>query len=135
VGKQVLVATLGAEPQVVTLALDLLLAKGYGIGEVNVVHTAGDAVRPAVERLKGEFAAPGACSYRPVLVKGDGEPVADIVTDAETSALLRTLYRIVLAEKRAGRLVHLSIVGGRKPMAVCKNVKLGPHSGLEPEAC
>jgi CRISPR-associated protein Csx14 len=118
VGKQVLIATLGAEPQVVTLALDLLQAKGYGVGEVIVVHTAGEAVRPAVERLEREFAAPGTCSYRPVVVKGDGGPVADIVTDAETSALLRTLYRTVLAEKRAGRLVHLSIAGGRKPMAV-----------------
>ncbi|MGB9873175.1 MAG: CRISPR-associated ring nuclease [Anaerolineae bacterium] len=116
--RQVLIATLGTEPQVVTLALDLLLAKGYAIGEVIVVHTVGEAVRPALMALAREFAVPGACGYRPVPVEGEDAPVADIVTEADTAALLRTLYRVVLAEKRAGRVVHLSIAGGRKPMAV-----------------
>lgn len=116
--RQVLIATLGTEPQVVTLALDLLLAKGYAIDEVIVVHTVGEAVRPALAALGRQFAQPGAYGYRPVLVKGDNGPVADIVTESDTAALLRTLYRVVLAEKRAGRLVHLSIAGGRKPMAV-----------------
>jgi CRISPR-associated protein Csx14 len=116
--RQVLVATLGSEPQVVTLALDLLLAKGYTIDEVIVVHTVGEAVQPALEQLAREFAVPGACGYRAVMVSGDAGPVADIVTEADIAALLRTLYRVVLGEKRAGRLVHLSIAGGRKPMAV-----------------
>lgn len=116
--QQVLIATLGTEPQVVTLALDLLLTKGYAIAEVVVLHTAGEVVRPALAALAREFAHPGACGYRPVPVEGEGGPVADIVTEADVAALLRTLYRVVLAEKRAGRLVHLSIAGGRKPMAV-----------------
>ena len=116
--QQVLIATLGTEPQVVTLVVDLLRAKGYPISEVIVVHTMGEAVRPALERLAQEFALPGTCGYRPVPVEGKAGPVADIVTEADTAALLRTLYRVVLAEKRAGRLVHLSIAGGRKPMAV-----------------
>jgi len=116
--QQVLIATLGTEPQVVTLALDLLLAKGYAIGEVIVVHTVGEVVQPALVALAREFAVPGACKYRPVPVEGERGPVADVVTEADTAALLRTLYRVVLAEKRVGRLVHLSIAGGRKPMAV-----------------
>jgi CRISPR-associated protein Csx14 len=115
---QVLVATLGSEPQVVTLALDLLRAKGYPISEVVVVHTVGEAVRRALAALAQEFALPGACRYRPVPVDGESGPVADIISDADTAALMRTLYRVVLAKKRAGRLVHLSIAGGRKPMAV-----------------
>jgi len=118
VAQQVLVATLGSEPQVVTLALDLLVAKGYAIGEVMVVHTVGEAVRPALAVLEREFAVPGACGYHSVPVEGDNGPVVDIVSESDTAALLRTLYRVVLAEKRAGRLVHLSIAGGRKPMAV-----------------
>jgi CRISPR-associated protein Csx14 len=116
--QQVLVATLGSEPQVVTLALDLLQAKGYPISEVIVVHTAGEAVQPALAALEQEFALPGACGYRPMMVDGESGPVADIIGEADTAALLRTLYRVVLVEKRAGRLVHLSIAGGRKPMAV-----------------
>lgn len=116
--QQVLIATLGSEPQVVTLALDLLRAKGYPISEVIVIHTVGEAVRPALEVLAREFDRPGACDYRSIPVEGDDGPVADIVTESDTAALLRTLYRVVLAEKRAGRLVHLTIAGGRKPMAV-----------------
>ncbi|MCS7177914.1 MAG: CRISPR-associated ring nuclease [Anaerolineae bacterium] len=116
--KQVLIATIGTEPQVVTLALDLLLAKGYSIGEVIVVHTVGDAVQPALAALAAEFARLGSCDYRLVPVEDERGPVADLVTEADLAAFLRTLYRTVLAEKRAGRLVHLSIAGGRKPMAV-----------------
>lgn len=116
--RQVLVATLGTEPQVVTLVLDLLWAKGYSIDGVIAVHTVGEVVQPALEALAEEFARPGMPGYRPVLVEGEGGPVADVVTEADVAAVLRTLYRVVLAEKRAGRLVHLSIAGGRKPMAV-----------------
>ena len=116
--QQVLIATLGSEPQVVTLALDLLQAKGYPIGEVIVLHTMGESVRSALARLDKEFAHSEACSYRPVQVEGDHGPVADIATEKDVAALLRTLYRVVLAEKRAERLVHLSVAGGRKPMAV-----------------
>lgn len=116
--QQVLIATLGSEPQVVTLALDLLRAKGYPIFEVVVVHTTGASVQPALKRLAGEFPKPGTCGYRTIAVAKDQWTVADILTEADTASLLRTLYRTVLAEKRAGRHVHLSIAGGRKPMAM-----------------
>ena len=116
--RQVLIATLGTEPQVVTLALDLLQAKGYPIAEVIVVHTAGKVVAPALRRLSEEFARATWPRYRTVVVEGESGPIDDVSTEAHTAALLRTLYRVVLAEKRAGRLVHLSIAGGRKPMAV-----------------
>ena len=113
-----LIATLGSEPQVVTLALDLLLAKGYAIAEMIILHTAGEPVRQALARLDEEFAHPEACTYRTVPVDGDHGPVADIATERDVAALLRTLYRVVLAQKRAGHLVHWSLAGGRKPMAV-----------------
>ena len=115
---QVLIATLGTEPQVVTLALDLLRAKGYPIANVIVVHTVGSVVQPALVQLAEEFSQLSAEAYNPVPVKGPDGPIEDIVTEADMAALLRTLYQVVLAEKRAGRLVHLSIAGGRKPMAV-----------------
>jgi len=116
--QQVLIATLGTEPQVVTLTLDLLRAKGYSISEAIVIHTAGEAVRQALKLLASEFPLSGSCNCRPVPVEDEGRLVSDIITEADTAALLRTLYRTILAEKRAGRLVHLSIAGGRKPMAV-----------------
>ncbi|MGH7963272.1 MAG: CRISPR-associated ring nuclease [Candidatus Binatia bacterium] len=117
-GQHVLIATLGSEPQVVTLVLDLLRAKGHPVTEVVVVHTMGASVQPALKRLTDEFAKPGACDYRAVAVAHDQWTVADILTEADTASLLRTLYRTVLTEKRAGRRVHLSIAGGRKPMVM-----------------
>lgn len=116
--QQVLIATLGSEFQVVTLALDLLGLKGYPIAEVIVLHTAGEPVRSAMARLDEEFAHSEAGTYRPVLVEGDHGPVADIATEKDVAALLRTLYRVMLAEKRAGHLVHLSVAGSRRPMTV-----------------
>lgn len=118
VTEQILVATLGTQPQVVTLVLDLLLGKGYDIAAVCVVHTAGDIVQPALDALEREFEAPGTPRYRLIPIQDAGTPIDDIVTEADTAAVLRTLYQLVLAEKRSGRLVHLSIAGGRKPMSV-----------------
>ena len=116
--QQALIATLGSEPQVVTLALDLLRTKGHLIAEVIVVHTGGKEIQPALQQLVNEFASSSSCHYRLVPVEHEGWVVADFRTEEETAALLRTLYRIILAEKRSGRRVHLSIAGGRKPMAV-----------------
>lgn len=116
--RQALIATLGTEPQVVTLALDLLRAKGYPITEVVVVHTAGQVIEPALRRLQAEFARELEVHFRTVGVEDERGSVEDVGNEADATAVLRTIYRTVLEEKRAGRLVHLSIAGGRKPMAV-----------------
>ncbi len=115
---QILIATLGTEPQVVTLALDLLQHKGYAIHEVIVVHTVSTIIQPALARLREEFARPNALPCKLLPIAGSAGPVADTVTETDVSALLRTLYQVVLAQKRADYLVHLSIAGGRKTMAV-----------------
>ena len=117
VSEQVLIAALGSEPQVVTLALDLLRARGYPITAVRVVHTMGENVQAGLKMLAEEFRKPGACKYERVAIEDEGWPVTDVASERETAAFMRTLYRVVLAEKRAGRIVHLSIAGGRKTMA------------------
>jgi CRISPR-associated protein Csx14 len=101
----------------VTLALDLLRAKGYPIAGVKVVHTTGASVQAGLEMLAEEFRKAAACGYEMVAIEDGGWPVSDVASERETAALMRTLYRVVLAEKRAGRIVHLSIAGGRKTMA------------------
>jgi CRISPR-associated protein Csx14 len=115
--EQVLIATLGSEPQVVTLALDLLRAQSYPIAAVKVVHTMGESVQVGLKVLAEEFRKSTACSYAAVPIEDGGWPVSDVASDRETAALMRTLYRVVLSEKRAGRSVHLSIAGGRKTVA------------------
>lgn len=116
----VFVATLSTEPQGVTRVLDWLLAQGVPIGEAAIVHTTGDVIRPAVERLDAEFAGgayPGV-RYRRVPITDKDDPVADILSEADAWALLRTLYRTIRAARRFGGVVHLSITSGRKTMAV-----------------
>jgi CRISPR-associated protein Csx14 len=114
----VLVATLGFEPQVVTLTLDKLGERGIGIDEVLVVHTAGRPVMAALRALEAEFARMGQPPCTPAPVRDAGRPVADAVTEAQIQAFTDTLHRTLVAQKRRGRAVHLSISGGRKSMAV-----------------
>lgn len=116
-----LVATLGTEPQVVTLTLDALLARGEGINRVVVVHT--DPGEPAIAVALRSLAAEGPF-YRDRGVVFDYVPVQgragvprDLVGEEEVEAAFRTLYRVVREAKKGGRRVHLSIAGGRKVLA------------------
>lgn len=119
-GHHILVATLSTEPQGVTWLLDWLLAEGYPIGEVAVIHTSGEVIRPAVQRLDDEFASGvyPAIRYRRIPIIGPRGPVADILTEEDAGALLRALYRTLQAARQAGLTIHLSVTGGRKTMAI-----------------
>lgn len=50
----VLIASLGSEPQVVTLVLDLLTSQGHPINKVIVVHTSGKVALEALKSLSSE---------------------------------------------------------------------------------
>jgi CRISPR-associated protein Csx14 len=117
---QTLIATLGSEPQVVTIVLDRLLAEGYRIGEVVVVHTAAEVVSAALTRLQPEFEGatyPGV-ALRSVPIAATGGAVADFHAGRDVDALLTALYRELRDAKRRGGAIHLCISGGRKVMAI-----------------
>ena len=117
--QETLIATLGSEPQVVTLTLDRLLAQGHAIDQVVVVYTAAQAVQRAMDCLRAEFARavyPGTI-LREAPVLGPGF-VTDLKSEDDMWALLRTLYRELRRAKREGRIVHMAISGGRKVMAI-----------------
>lgn len=66
-----LVATLGTQPQVVTIALDLLLRRGERVDEVVVIHTsslqagrAHDPMRGCLAALEREFPGRALCAAR-----------------------------------------------------------------------
>jgi len=126
-GNHVLIATLGDQPQVVTVALDLLLdQEGADIGKVVVIHTASSGViGKSLDRLNDEFADDVLylhkdlpCRYEPVPVKIDARTIADVITGPKAAAVLQTVYSTVRKYKQRGHTVHLSIAGGRKPMAI-----------------
>ncbi len=119
-------ATLGTEPQVVTLVLDELLRRGHHIERAVVVHTDASEgpLRDSVFKLKVEADRHYArldppVSFKFVTIEDDsGNVPKDITTEEEAGAAFSTLYRVVLKEKRNGCRVHLSIAGGRKVMSV-----------------
>jgi CRISPR-associated protein Csx14 len=117
---QTLIATLGSEPQVVTIVLDRLLAEGQRIDQVAAVYTAADVVQEAMARLAGEFDGavyPGV-TLRTAPVIGPDGAVEDFRTGDDVSALLNALYHEVRDAKRQGRVVHLCVSGGRKVMSI-----------------
>lgn len=127
----VMIATLGTEPQVVTLALTEL-ARGdnpsavrqhNSITEVIVVHTAGQDpdIQAAIETLDDAFATDQRLStyqYRRVLLRSTDGPLTDVASRDDVMVVSQTLNRLVRDYKEQGYTIHLNIAGGRKPMAV-----------------
>lgn len=115
-----LISTLGSEPQVVTLALDQLLARHYPIDQVVVVYTADEVVLQAMARVASEFDGTvyPRVMLRTVPIADERGAVRDFREDADLRALQRTLYREVREAKRQRRTVHLCVSGGRKVMGI-----------------
>lgn len=121
----ILIATLGAEPQVVTLALDALLAQGKPITNVVVVHTnpSDEPIAGGLARLQQEFAE--YVPYRAISLKSlvltsspDNAPLNDLLDTEEINAAFAGLYKFLHQQKSKGHGLHLLIAGGRKTMAI-----------------
>lgn len=120
----VLICTLGAAPQVVTLLLDTLLARGWQVERVVIVHTnpAFDPIRRSLSRLHEDFVTcnhyRGQVLYDPhVLTNADGQ-LDDVITAEEIEAAHQHFYSLIRQYKQVGCTVHLGIAGGRKTLAV-----------------
>lgn len=116
----VCIATLGGQPQVVTLALDALMGRGEPIGEVVVVHLSerNPRYRAALAALASEFAGDRyhgrPCRYRPLAVTQGHVPIEDLASEAATGAALNTFSRLIQQLKRQDRAIHLCLSGGRR---------------------
>jgi CRISPR-associated Csx14 family protein len=119
-----LIATLGSEPQVVTLAVDLLHRRHRPINTVVVLHTASSEPRMqlAVEQLAAEFAQHRAyrrVTYQPIVLRDDaGRPLDDVDTPAGAQSAFRALYAEVKSAKLRSEGVDICLAGGRKTMSV-----------------
>ncbi len=117
--KDVLISTLGSEPQGVTWLLDWLLAQGHPIHEVVVIHTQAAHILQAAAILADEFPrAYPRVRLRLSALQVDGQPVEDIASQSDLWALLRAFYAHIRAARQVGQRAHLSLVSGRKTMAV-----------------
>ena len=115
-----LVATIGVEPQVVTLTLDALREQGFPIACVYVLHPneRNQAIANAVQRLRMEQNFYRGANLRWFFIpirEGDHYP-EDFASERDVALLLRVIYKTVKDLKRKGYRIHLSIAGGRKVM-------------------
>ncbi|OQA95043.1 MAG: CRISPR-associated protein (Cas_NE0113) [Chloroflexi bacterium ADurb.Bin222] len=122
------VVTLGGQAQVVTLALDALLAAGATFDTVLILHL--DPQQPRVARalaqLRAEFASTGAqpayrgrpLRYETRVLHLHDSPL-DAIHDGREAEAVWTQARDLLSElKRAGQRLHLCIAGGPRLLAL-----------------
>lgn len=117
---ELMIATLGVEPQVVTIALDALKDNKPNITEVIVLYTDHPAIKEAMTILKRECqkGAYPEVTFRFLAIQNSGAPIKDFHSEADLRALLRTLYSEIRKARQKKTPIHLCISGGRKVMAV-----------------
>lgn len=123
--KQILLATLGGQPQVVTFTLDLLLDT-FPITNVIVLHPrpAEERLQHSLSRLQEEFtndyyqARKCVIHLRSQVLQYEGEPLDDIRDDHHADGVLDTIHQLITTLKRQGYRIHLSVSGGRRLMAL-----------------
>lgn len=116
--KNVLLAMLGVNPQIVTISLDLLLKdEQVQVDEVATVYTNNERVRTSLALLDEELKQSHGPQHRSILIGGNDNPIDDFLTKVDAIVLFRTLYRQIKAYKQANWRIHLSIAGGRRVMS------------------
>ncbi|MBC7098292.1 hypothetical protein H5T52_04130 [Candidatus Bipolaricaulota bacterium] len=117
--KSALVATLGTEPQVLTLCLQGLIARGEKIVKAVGVHSQSrdPAIAEGIVRLKEEWSS--LPFGRKVQLEMEEVPVTDFDSDRSLKLLYRDLKDLIASLRSQGLRVHLNLSGGRKPMGIC----------------
>jgi CRISPR-associated protein Csx14 len=116
--KNVLLAMLGVNPQIVTISLDLLLKnEQVQTDEVATVYTNNEHVRASLTILDEELKQSHGPQHRSILIGGKDNPIDDFLTKTDAMVLFRTLYREIKSYKQANWRIHLSIAGGRRVMS------------------
>ncbi len=125
-----LVVTMGGQAQVVTFALDWLLARGENIREVVVPHLSPmpdlpdehRRTRRALQQLSAEFSGDRYCGQpcrlRLAPIRRGLDRLADIRDESDADATWQTVYQLLASLKAQERPLHLCIAGGRRMMAL-----------------
>lgn len=118
------VTTMGGQAQVVTFALDWLLAQGEAVRDVVVAHLSPEnpRVNHALSQLAAEFSgdryAGRPCRFRHVAIHAHGVALTDLRNEADAEATWQTVHDLVAALKAEGCTLHVCIAGGRRLMGL-----------------
>jgi CRISPR-associated protein Csx14 len=121
-----LVTTMGGQAQVVTFALDWLLAQGEAIREVIVLHLSPDdqRVQRALDQLAAEFSrdryahANRPMRLRKTVICDENNPLCDIRDETAAEATWQAVYRVIAELKEQGCALHVCLAGGRRVMGL-----------------
>jgi len=124
--RSTLISTMGGQAQVVTFALDALLARGEIVSQVIVLHLSPEdaRVQRALAQLGREFAndsyAYGGlpCRFRHVVVHDGSRPLLDIRDEAAAAATWRVVHGLISSLKSQEWRLHLCLAGGRRMMGL-----------------
>ncbi|MCO6450991.1 MAG: hypothetical protein J5I90_09425 [Caldilineales bacterium] len=112
----VLVATLGSEPQIIPLAIQLLARADYLVDEAIVVHT--DAkLTPVAASLSDLRSAFALHPEWPALTSVQVD-IPDLLDDKEHLAFADAIYHLLRGRLARHQQVHMLLAGGRKSMAL-----------------
>ena len=113
-----LVATLGGQPQVVTFALDALLARQIPITELIVLHFAPSSTRlqTALATLAREFSEGpyGGIRFRPYPIQSTSHRLDDIRDEIDANATWDVVNQLLIDLKNNHHNLHICISGGRR---------------------
>ena len=115
-----LIATLGGQPQVVTLALDALLSRGVPINKVIVLHFASNSprIQQSINKLAAEFKqnqyGDHAIELRLHPLSSKNHSLPDIHDEADANEVWEIINRLIIHFKEQHRTLHVCISGGRR---------------------
>jgi CRISPR-associated protein Csx14 len=120
----IMLATLGGQPQLITFALDALLAQGETIDEVIILYLSaeGSRVNQALNKLSAEFVddcyAGQSCRLRPMPIRDDVKRLPDIRNENQANTTWEMLRDLIITLKQENRHLHVCVSGGRRMMAL-----------------
>jgi CRISPR-associated protein Csx14 len=118
------IITMGGQAQVVTFALDLLLAAGEIISSVLVLHFSPDnpRVKLALRQLSAEFSGNHynghPLLYRHLPVALNGVPLAYVCSEYDAEAVWQVARDLLGDLKQQGLRLHICIAGGPRMLAL-----------------
>jgi len=123
VAEDVLVASFGGQPQILTFTLDALLERHVRPRAVHVVFPGGqpryqDAYRRLVAHIREYQPYQGLRVQAYGLRDQQGRPLPDVVEPRHLDAAWRQIRDLVRGFKQAGHRLHFSITGGRRALGL-----------------
>ena len=120
----ILIATLGGQPQIVTFALDALLAQGEPITQLYLLHLTPTSVRwqQSLHKVLAEFNQHHyhghPCTVHRFPILAGPTPLPEIRNEREAEIAGQAIRSLLAGLKVEGHKLHLCVAGGRRMLAL-----------------